>query len=596
MLRRTMPAKASTPVASRSLNQQLLEAAKNGDNDEVCRMVLLDDEDEGIVDVNTKDKRGYTVLHYCSNRTESRPDDGDTVRLILDRGAIVEARNHEGCTPLHYASKNGLVDTVSVLLEMGGAHANSKNVFEWTPLMYCAEHNQTKVACLLLGKGASVHTKNRAGCTSLHYASIAGHVSIIYLLLGMGADVHARRKTDGKTPLDLAKNEETARILNGSLPLRPVQTTVSSLQAALLKPQQQQQRGSSLQAALQQQQQPQGGGGGSSLQAAPRQTQQQTAVASCITVTTSKSSGTYSSTGTNVTDKRLDALVQKQEKLTVSLQDQVNRLETLLASTNNINNNNIQNDKDDTTVTLQENIKTAVVAPVKTITIQSNCKNNGTKPMSHRSKKKAPQQAQQQQDTEVPASSGRYSLTIGSKYKQQQQSKQFSKDNSSIGDADRYRTVLVPIGTNSDCATTTTTENNNSRANSTNTRNTSSPGRNFLSDFAVPSRTPPTHHQTRATLSKSYSKQHNTNHSSNTGSNNEYPHSPPPPPLDEQQKISRIKRSGLKERMKMYEKDTAAGFLRRNGEAGGQQQQHNHHVNIRDNDEKQNKRRMTNQY
>ncbi|MEW6298901.1 MAG: ankyrin repeat domain-containing protein [Thermodesulfobacteriota bacterium] len=88
---------------------QLIEAAGMGDTAAV--RALLDQH----VDVNTKNEVfGHTALIVAA-----RQGYADTVRLLIERGADVNAQDKYGTTALQWAEKNGHKDVVRLLKEAG---------------------------------------------------------------------------------------------------------------------------------------------------------------------------------------------------------------------------------------------------------------------------------------------------------------------------------------------------------------------------------------------------------------------------------------------------------------------------------------------
>ena len=116
-------------------------------------------------------------LHEAAEEAEA-----DTVRLLLEGGADVRARNADQKTPLHLAVKS--------------------RVFAWmhTP-------NQLDVVAQLLDAGADPNARDRWGATPLHAAledlhgNGSANLDVVKLLLQRGADPDART-ADGFRPAD----------------------------------------------------------------------------------------------------------------------------------------------------------------------------------------------------------------------------------------------------------------------------------------------------------------------------------------------------------------------------------------------------------
>src|SRR6266850_2475373 len=64
----------------------------------------------------------------------ARSGSEDTVRRLLDQGAVVDSRNRSGDTPLNIAAKNGHTRLGLLLIERG-ADVNQKDLAGVTPLM-----------------------------------------------------------------------------------------------------------------------------------------------------------------------------------------------------------------------------------------------------------------------------------------------------------------------------------------------------------------------------------------------------------------------------------------------------------------------------
>jgi ankyrin repeat protein len=102
-----------------------------------------------------------------------------------------------GETPLHVAAEFGRLDVVRLLLAKG-ADVNAKGANSQTPLYLACEKHHHDVVKLLLGKGADAQARNEWGATPLH-PSISDK-TCVELLLAAKADPNVADQ-QGQTPL-----------------------------------------------------------------------------------------------------------------------------------------------------------------------------------------------------------------------------------------------------------------------------------------------------------------------------------------------------------------------------------------------------------
>jgi ankyrin repeat protein len=129
----------------------------------------------------------------------------ELARLLIDRGAIVDESDdtdESGKTPLMTASMPGNIEMMKLLLEKG-ADVNARDRVGETPLMIAAYWDQVDAAALLLEQGASIEAQRADGQTALMIAAGEGQANVVRLLLVNGADPSAQ-DTDGQTSLSLA--------------------------------------------------------------------------------------------------------------------------------------------------------------------------------------------------------------------------------------------------------------------------------------------------------------------------------------------------------------------------------------------------------
>jgi len=112
--------------------------------------------------------------------------DGDVeqVKLLISKGADVNAEDEEQKTPLHYAAKSGKMEVVQLLVE-AGADVN----VEPGPLFVAVAKDHTTVAEYLIAHGAVVN--GGGGWTPLQEASYSSSIEMVELLIDKGADVNA---------------------------------------------------------------------------------------------------------------------------------------------------------------------------------------------------------------------------------------------------------------------------------------------------------------------------------------------------------------------------------------------------------------------
>ncbi|MEE8493336.1 MAG: ankyrin repeat domain-containing protein [Nitrospirales bacterium] len=122
---------------------------------------------------------------------------------MLDEGAVLNARNGKGRTPLYESAKRGHSQVVQLLLERG-ADVDAREARGFTALMAAVRHGH--IAELLLDGGADPNSRCGCGSTPLYHAVMVGDAALVRLLLDRGAEVNA--KVHGQTPLQLAEDRE----------------------------------------------------------------------------------------------------------------------------------------------------------------------------------------------------------------------------------------------------------------------------------------------------------------------------------------------------------------------------------------------------
>ena len=112
----------------------------------ICRLLIY----KGA-HVEARNINGSTPLHYAA-------DEGhvEIVRLLCDHGADVEARTNGGWRPLHRASWNGHISVVKELIEERNAEINARMNGGITALSLARQSNKAVIAFYLVSHGGIV--------------------------------------------------------------------------------------------------------------------------------------------------------------------------------------------------------------------------------------------------------------------------------------------------------------------------------------------------------------------------------------------------------------------------------------------------------
>jgi ankyrin repeat protein len=94
----------------------------------------------------------------------------DTMKLLIDRGADVNAINDNGWTPLSVVARWGTAEAAKLLIESGADVNPSLNGVKWSPLMEAAWSQQVDTVKVLIAGGADVNAKDWQGKTVLIHA------------------------------------------------------------------------------------------------------------------------------------------------------------------------------------------------------------------------------------------------------------------------------------------------------------------------------------------------------------------------------------------------------------------------------------------
>ncbi|KAK6172468.1 hypothetical protein SNE40_016108 [Patella caerulea] len=146
------------------------------------------------IPVDQIDGNGRTLLHTASHQGNL-----NLVKLLLVKGACVEAVDKTGQTALNLAARQGFEEIVDLLLK-AEADVNHADNDGWTALRSTAWGGHTSVVSILLEAGAMVDHADSDQRTALRAAAWGGHEEIVTQLLKHGADVN-KADNEGRTAL-----------------------------------------------------------------------------------------------------------------------------------------------------------------------------------------------------------------------------------------------------------------------------------------------------------------------------------------------------------------------------------------------------------
>ncbi|GAB4228751.1 MAG: hypothetical protein Tsb0021_06310 [Chlamydiales bacterium] len=127
----------------------------------------------------------------------------EKIKILLEKGAQINARLHMGETALHAAAVGGNVEIFRFLLEQG-ADITIKTDTEQTVLMAAATEGHLKIVQEILAHNkVDINARDYIGSTACLFASNNGNTAILEELIKHGVDVNIRTN-DGSSPLLVA--------------------------------------------------------------------------------------------------------------------------------------------------------------------------------------------------------------------------------------------------------------------------------------------------------------------------------------------------------------------------------------------------------
>jgi len=160
-------------LSAAAQSQDVFDLLRKGDSEAVKALI-----EKSPQLIEARDSDGNTPLHYAAYG-----QDAGLVNYLIDKGAKVDLAGAQAKTPLHIAASNDRREIVAALIKRGAA-LETKDDYGRTALILCArERGQAAAGLVLIEAGADVNAVDKFGSTALELAAWRGKAEFIDLLL-----------------------------------------------------------------------------------------------------------------------------------------------------------------------------------------------------------------------------------------------------------------------------------------------------------------------------------------------------------------------------------------------------------------------------
>jgi len=140
------------------------------------------------------------------------------IKKYLNQGIDVDSLGEYGCTPLHYACREGNIEIVEFLIK-NGADVNIKNRYStlyplFEALCLLNKRKTFLIIKLLIDNGADINSVDSFGNTLLHHAVEQENIDLIELLIALGCNINRTLRYDKDTVLHYAYFQKNLNIIS----------------------------------------------------------------------------------------------------------------------------------------------------------------------------------------------------------------------------------------------------------------------------------------------------------------------------------------------------------------------------------------------
>lgn len=149
------------------------------------------------------DKKGEQPIHWAA-----REGHLETLQYLLQAGVSPNHQNSEGVEVIHRAAAYSDPQTVEMVLAHGGEVEAMAGAGMWQPLHFAAGGGHAAMVNYLVGSKAQIDAEDSQGAHPLYVAVTSGHAETVEALIGNRADIFmGPENSDGliSTPLQAAE-------------------------------------------------------------------------------------------------------------------------------------------------------------------------------------------------------------------------------------------------------------------------------------------------------------------------------------------------------------------------------------------------------
>jgi quinoprotein dehydrogenase-associated probable ABC transporter substrate-binding protein len=144
----------------------------------------------------------------------------ERVRLLIEKGADVNARDNQGYAPVHNAARNRYAHLVTLLVEKG-ADVNARDSDGFTALLHAINRNHVPTVEAIARSGGNLELATPQGIAPLTWAIGDGKFFAAKALIDLGAKVDSVSGREGVSPLMTAATQVPPKSRTSALTLGP---------------------------------------------------------------------------------------------------------------------------------------------------------------------------------------------------------------------------------------------------------------------------------------------------------------------------------------------------------------------------------------